>query len=388
MNEEMKEAILIQCLDDLEMGMSVADILARYPEYAADIQPILRMATELTSLSQEPTPGAQDASRELFLAHADAMRQVQRRPQQRIVWWRRLVVGLSLFVLLFVGTITTFEASAAALPGDVLYPVKLTRENLQLALTRDELTADALREQFQDERALEIKALLDLGREREATCEGLVVTIDVQIWHVCGLDVVVDATTAITGQANVGSRVLVHGLTRSNTFVATAIEVLDAGVPPTPTVTNTPLATGTATETAVPTHTPSPTVERTPPPTITSTPIEHDEVEDGLTPEPADEDDDSHNTPPAVGDDDDNGGDSGGDDNSGSGSGDDGGNQGGDDGGSSGNDGGDDNSGSGSGDDGSNSGGDDGGDDHDDGDDGDDGSDDGGDDHEDDHGDD
>ncbi|MBE2199791.1 MAG: hypothetical protein IAE79_14345, partial [Anaerolinea sp.] len=250
MNEAQKETLLIQCLDDLEMGAPAADILARYPEYAADIRPILLTVTELSHLAQEPTRAAQTSARELFLAHADAMRHVQQRSQPKLIWWRRLAMGLALIVMLVVGALTTLETAAAALPGDTLYTVKRARENLQLTLARDETAVSALRERFQGERTAEIKALLELGREREVTCEGVVTTIDVQIWHVCGLDVVVDAATVITGQTQVGSRVQVRGLTRSNTFVALAITALDAGdaTPiPTPTGTNTAVPTATAT---------------------------------------------------------------------------------------------------------------------------------------------
>lgn len=299
MNKEMKEALLIQCLDDLEAGTSVTEILARHPESVAEIQPVLTTARELMNLAQDPTPAAQNASHELFLAHAEAMRQVQHRPQPRVAWWRRLTVGFALVVLLLVGTVTAFDASAAALPGDALYPVKRTEETLQLMLTRNETTIATLRERFQKERVSEIKTLLQLGREADATCEGVVTAMDVQHWDVCDLQVLVNQNTAINGKAQVGSRVKVTGVTRSQAFVATIIQVIDPGnPPPTPTPMQTPPPTptrtpwSTVTKTAVP---PTITPTQIPPsPTATPTleddhPIDEVETEDDSVNEPGDD---------------------------------------------------------------------------------------------------
>ncbi len=70
----IQESVLTDCLDRLESGAAVADILARYPDVADELAPFLATAVALTTLAPSPSPTAQAHSRERFLAAAAALR--------------------------------------------------------------------------------------------------------------------------------------------------------------------------------------------------------------------------------------------------------------------------------------------------------------------------
>ena len=55
------EQVLIEALDLLEQGLSLDEIVARYPA-AADLRPYLMTAVELSDLAHQPTLTAQALS--------------------------------------------------------------------------------------------------------------------------------------------------------------------------------------------------------------------------------------------------------------------------------------------------------------------------------------
>lgn len=63
------EAILDQCLEDIrQRHASVADCLARYPEYAKDLEPLLRAALALEQAADvQPTPEFKRGLRERIM---------------------------------------------------------------------------------------------------------------------------------------------------------------------------------------------------------------------------------------------------------------------------------------------------------------------------------
>lgn len=71
---------------------------------------------------------------------------------------------LAFFFLIFGGG--TVYASAHALPGDALYPLKTTLEDLRLSVASEEMES-ILYEQLAERRVNEIQALLETGREDE-----------------------------------------------------------------------------------------------------------------------------------------------------------------------------------------------------------------------------
>lgn len=274
--DEGLEAKLILCLDLLEQGESMEQILSRYPDEAEQLRPLLNTAVKLEEFELNPSLVAQNRSKKAFLAQADALR-AGSRPRRffSIFGLRRLampLVALALILLLGAGLNTV---SASATPGEPLYTAKRVFESLQLALTTAPVNRSDLMAQFNQERIREIQQLLDERRTADVEFEGLVRDIEPDVWIIAGLETRIDDRTEFEGVAHIGDLVAVRGRTQSGVLVAELITLLPADDQPLPiiTPTTTPVASPTPTpgvEVDVP-QSPSPTATNTPEPSDTPT---------------------------------------------------------------------------------------------------------------------
>ncbi|TAK03547.1 hypothetical protein EPO34_00070 [Patescibacteria group bacterium] len=88
---------------------------------------------------------------------------------------RPLAVGTSVFALIFGGWVTTVNASFSSLPGDVLYPVKLATERMQLTLASSGVRRARLHADFASRRLQEVGELSVSSRPgREAQLKAAV----------------------------------------------------------------------------------------------------------------------------------------------------------------------------------------------------------------------
>jgi len=132
------ETILDESLDLIESGEATVDeVLRRYPEQAAELYPLLQVASKLAQGGEVMPSSAFKASN-----RADLDLYMQEHPQPRSVpsfTWR-LTLAVATLVLLLFTTGTAF--AQRALPCDALYGWKLSSENAWRALSRDQLAAD------------------------------------------------------------------------------------------------------------------------------------------------------------------------------------------------------------------------------------------------------
>lgn len=132
------ETILDSCINQIEEGeANIDECLARYPEHAAELKPLLKAATKL-SLGREVVPNPQYRAR----ARTQLTVYMQSHPQRKRVspiFWR-VAISFATVMLLFVATGTTF--AQGALPGDTLYNWKLTSEYVWRMAARDQLGVD------------------------------------------------------------------------------------------------------------------------------------------------------------------------------------------------------------------------------------------------------
>ncbi|MCB8983169.1 MAG: hypothetical protein H6659_05055 [Ardenticatenaceae bacterium] len=264
MNTDL-ESTLIECLDALERGETLAEILRRYPQQAEQLRPLLETAFLLNDLNLQPSLDAQTRSQQAFLAQAEAMR-----PQKTgVVWWRWqriLTPVLGLVMLLFLITAVLTPVSASAVPGDALYSFKRFTEVVRLETTASAERKLELIESYKERRRQEVMALLDSGESAaRVTFEGPIESIADETWQVAGIPIRLTASTAVEGRPEVGLLAMITGSVRQGSLVALTIFIPEGGAP---LVTATP--TATATDTAVPTSTPSLTVTLTPTPTLTT----------------------------------------------------------------------------------------------------------------------
>jgi len=146
--------ILDKVLARLEAGESVGMILADYPSHSEELTPLLEAAQDLALLRDVPTPAEPDVGLAAFLDEAGALRSEleSRRPLwRRLTKWlaafsnlgqypgARLAAGSLVALILLFGLIGgTVSLAADSLPGDWLYPIKLSGEEIRLSFTFDQ----------------------------------------------------------------------------------------------------------------------------------------------------------------------------------------------------------------------------------------------------------
>lgn len=300
------DTALDQCLLWLREGMSIEQCLARTPEYAGELRPLLKLAVDVgRTLPPVSSAVARAAGEERMLAALAAKRARQERAHplarlaRRLLWGlvpgrpgsRRLAWPASaavLLVVLMAGGGMVVAASAGSLPGEPLYAVKLAGQQAQLALTANPARLQQLAERFDAQRRLDVAAALQAGRRATVEFSGAIQLIEGDVWLVGGLPVVAGEGTEIVGKPYPGARVQVRGELPGNGQIAASrlvVEPQPAPMPtPSPTATASPTATRqpARTPTARPTQTPTaeerPEPTRTPEPSATPAPTE--------TPEP------------------------------------------------------------------------------------------------------
>ncbi len=273
------EVKLIECLDALARGESPDRILERYPQDAAQLRPLLETAAGLPNLRMEPSEATKLRSRREFLAQADALRRST--PRRSAGFMPRFAMGFLaaaiVAVLLSTGAVA---ASGSALPGDPLYGLKRTVENVRLGLSSG-AGQKVLTDQFAQRRLDEINQLLSAGRPGEVEFSGKIEALQPAAWIVSGVVVQLDANTQITGTPHIDSTVKVRGITGPQGLRASAILIEAAGetvITPTPAPAETPSLTVTpqATDSPEPTRThsitPTPSAAVTRPPRATAQP--------------------------------------------------------------------------------------------------------------------
>ena len=132
------ETILDTCVNQIEDGAaSIEECLARYPEHAAELKPLLSAATKLARAREiVPDPAYKARARMQLTIH------MQQHPQRRRVspiFWRA-TIGFVTVLLLFLASGTAFAQGAH--PGDALYNWKLTSEHVWRLASRDQLGVD------------------------------------------------------------------------------------------------------------------------------------------------------------------------------------------------------------------------------------------------------
>ena len=226
-NDEHFEAILIECLEALQAGTTVEQLLARYPSDAAQLEPALRVAANLSTLGGVgPSPAAQSRARTAFLAKAAAMRPAS--PLAARVGWllRPLVAFVTVVVLLAIVGGGVLGTSAGSLPGDPLYGIKRSLESFELSLARDPVRRANLEESYAQRRVQEAKAVQSSKRAAAVQFSALIQAMKSDVWTIGGLAVQVGPGASVQGIPAVGEFVEVTGRVQSDgQILADRIEV-------------------------------------------------------------------------------------------------------------------------------------------------------------------
>ncbi len=209
--EERLITHLDECMAAIEAGESIESCLARYPDEAAELAPLLQISLALEGLPQ-PAPAAATTrkAKSQFMAQAE-----QRREATKQSLWARMrqrlaipslpgparalaTVATALTLVLLVGSGAVFAASDS-LPGEPLYGFKLLGEDVQRALTFNGEDRIRLEESFTERRRDEVRQLLSRGRQQEVVFGGLLQERNGSYWQIEDIPVTVDADTRVQG---------------------------------------------------------------------------------------------------------------------------------------------------------------------------------------------
>ena len=245
MNNKLFDA-LETCLQALEKGETLDTALSRYPALKADLRPLLEASLHARSLrlgSGQALAGSpvsdvvQRRARSRLLQRAAEMREAKRAPRRTWLFnFRPLAVTLMLVVFFLSGT-GLVNASTTSLPGDNLYPVKRTWEDMRLLFVFAHDEREGLEMEYENERLEEISELLAEGRVEPISFSGYVTAQTDGQWTVSGILVTITAQTVLPAEpVVVGSVVTVYGMTTLDGNVeAQSVDIVPAGTPiPTP----------------------------------------------------------------------------------------------------------------------------------------------------------
>lgn len=146
------EKILDECLERLIQGESIEECLARYPEQAVELEPLLKAALtvrEASALKPRPELKAQIGSRLRSVIEVRGQRRVF-----RLGWGWALAIGMVLFLM--IASTSTVVAASGSLPDEPLYPVKIAMEHVRLWLTPSDMGKAKLHARFVNRRIDEI----------------------------------------------------------------------------------------------------------------------------------------------------------------------------------------------------------------------------------------
>jgi len=222
---------LEECLASIRAGDSVASCLARYPDDADELAPLLHISLALEGLPQPgPAKATTQAAKSQFLALAErksstrfpalgifaAFRSSFKRvftlpaPLAPVRSLATTAAALALIVLIGWGVI---HASSGSLPGDPLYAFKLLGEDVQRVFTLDD-GRFGLDTAFGERRRWEVEQLLAEGREQPVQFSGILRQQSAsQVW-VEDIQVILDDRTKVQGELAPGIYVTVVGLTQ------------------------------------------------------------------------------------------------------------------------------------------------------------------------------
>ena len=177
MRDSNFDNILNDCLERLAAGESVAECLARYPEHAEELAPLLRAGSATMSVSRTMKPRAEARARGMARMQA-ALAEGRQRQGRRRRWqlpsiaWRPMATPIAaafaVVFLIIVAAGGTTVASADSIPGEPLYSVKSIRESVEERMARSDEHKAQVHAKLARERGREMRELIVRGRIYEA----------------------------------------------------------------------------------------------------------------------------------------------------------------------------------------------------------------------------
>lgn len=224
--------ILEVCLRELDGGADVESVLARYPQHANELRPILKASLQARRLAgAAPSADAVRRGRAKLMQRAAELREEKAVPHHRAIpMFQRLAISFTMTALLLASGTGLVRASSTALPGENLYPVKRSWESLRSFFAFDDEKRVFLENEFENERLEEVGELLTEGRNETIQIAGVFMEVN-GLHYASGLPILISANTRLPDETlENGAAMLITGQTNSNGFVEVeSIVLLPAG---------------------------------------------------------------------------------------------------------------------------------------------------------------
>lgn len=158
------EDTLNECLENIHGKRStLEECLARYPEHAEDLEPLLRVALAVEKASSvEPRPEFKAQARSRLQAALYA--RAHKHPRGGRAWWWQWAAAAAVLLVLFAAGGGTLVASADSMPDQSLYPVKIAGEQIQMFFTRSDVDKAKLNARLAEVRLQEIDRMARAGK--------------------------------------------------------------------------------------------------------------------------------------------------------------------------------------------------------------------------------
>jgi hypothetical protein len=239
------QVALDECLQLLQSGTDLSLCLAIYPQHASELRPLLELAAAVRKVDTPvPADAARAAGLYRILEAAAAKRASRSKPafassrspksrqgdSHSLHWNVRLALQMTFAAVMVLAVLIsgTVAASAASMPGDVLYPVKLAAQQAQLTLTMDEVARQQLEQQFDVQQRVDVQRAVQAGRQAEVQLQGWAEQVAENVWVVNGLTITLEPGTSVVGQPRLGAWVNVRArLPGDGSVVATQVVVTE-----------------------------------------------------------------------------------------------------------------------------------------------------------------
>ncbi|MEI7844334.1 MAG: DUF5667 domain-containing protein [Chloroflexota bacterium] len=235
------------CLQALDKGADLESCLALFPEFVDDLRPILTAAVQAHSAVVKEVPAEVISRGKARVLQAAAEMREQRAAALVATssskrskgffgprFFRLALTTATMLVFLLTSGTGLVNASSSALPGDNLYPVKRSWEDVRLFFVFDENSKEQLSEEFDHKRVQEIEELYSEKRVAEVDFHGVVGSMTNDVWVIGGLNIAIDPETQLSSNILNGSTVHITGETDDGVIKAGQIVlVATPGVTPT-----------------------------------------------------------------------------------------------------------------------------------------------------------
>ena len=163
--------IFNECYERIRSGESLESCLMRYPEHAAELEPLLQTAFDIGRRASYIHPRPE--FKHWALVRLDGEQHYisqQRQPAKsgHFSWRQGWAVAVASVLVLLLSGVGTAAASSNAMPDEPLYPVKLATEQVRLTLAVTDAQKVQVHTQLAETRAMEIETMANEGKTEHA----------------------------------------------------------------------------------------------------------------------------------------------------------------------------------------------------------------------------